>query len=99
MSSFEQSCIRFDTENGQFTVEDLWIMSLNDLQKISKNIRSELHTAFESLHIKNLELQFRMITHIIDSKNTAFGICVSNLERVLHETHILASLENNNQNI
>ena len=76
MSIFEQatkSALRFKASNGQVSTEDLWDMTLANLDVIAKGLRKELRDEDDSFidskkTNEQLELKFEVVKHVIASK-------------------------------
>lgn len=76
MSIFEQATktgLRFKAQNGLVTTEDLWCLTLTNLDAMAKGYRKELREADDSfIDTKSsndqLELKFEIVKHIISSK-------------------------------
>lgn len=66
--------LRFKATNGLLSVEDLWDLSLVQLDKIAKELRKELREEEEESFISvkksnsTAELRFDVVKHIIDIK-------------------------------
>ena len=65
--------MRFNTERGVLTIEDVWDLNLDDLDEMAKGLRSELSASQESfVHKKpvdeDTELAFKAVIYIIDTK-------------------------------
>lgn len=74
---FEQASrlkLRFKATNGVLSVEDLWDLTLEQLDKIAKTLRKDLREEEDESFISikktnsNVELQFNIVKHIIDVK-------------------------------
>ncbi len=75
---FEQASrlkLRFTTNRGQLSVEDLWDLKLEDLDTLAKGLNKEIKESSEESFIKTrtnanklLELKFNLAKHIIDIK-------------------------------
>ena len=78
MSIFEQAArmrLRFSTEKGNVSVEDLWDLPLTALDTLAKGLRrvlqdSNMESFIKPLQNKNtaLELQFKVVKHIITAR-------------------------------
>ena len=78
MSIFERASrnqIRFQTNKGQLCTEDLWQLSLEDLNsiavKLNRNLRESSEESFieeKSSENTTLQLTFDVVKHIIDYK-------------------------------
>lgn len=78
MSLFEKAAkqkLRFNSNKGQLTVEDLFDLNLNSLDNIAKAVNKQLKDEAEESFIKQksnssteLELKLDILKHIIDYK-------------------------------
>lgn len=66
---------RYDTENGQLAIEDLWSLKLEPLDAIAKKINKELKDSAEESFIKRrssantlLQLKLDIIRDVIETK-------------------------------
>lgn len=66
--------LRFKSINGVLSIEDLWDLSLESLDKIAKTLRKELRDEEDESFIStkksntNVDLRFDIVKHIIDIK-------------------------------
>ena len=66
--------LRFQTQNGKLTTEDLWDLSLEKLNELAKNYRRALREAEDDDFIKpakkdeQLQLSFDITKYILDLK-------------------------------
>lgn len=66
--------LRFQTQNGKLTIEDLWDLSLEKLNELAKNYRRALREAEDDDFIKptkkdeQLQLSFDIAKYILDVK-------------------------------
>ena len=78
MNIFERASrakIRFNSSKGQLITEDLWSLSLTNLDTIAKSVNRELKNETEESFIEtksktttDLELKLDILKHIISSK-------------------------------
>lgn len=65
--------LRFKLSTGVVSLEDLWVLKLEDLDKLAKSLNKELKEAEEESFIKTrtqsnklLDLRFELVKHIIN---------------------------------
>ena len=76
INMFEQATrlkLRFKSNNGVVTTEDLWDLPLSQLDGIAKDLRKELRDTEDSFIEEkksnaNLELRFEVVKHVITTK-------------------------------
>lgn len=78
MSNFEKASrlkLRYKTNRGSITTEDLWDLELEDLDTIAKSLNKQLKESNEESFIRtrtkkssSLEIQFEVVKHIINVK-------------------------------
>ena len=76
INMFEQATrlkLRFKSNNGMVTTEDLWDLPLSQLDGIAKDLRKELRDTEDSFIEEkksnaNLELRFEVVKHVITTK-------------------------------
>lgn len=101
MSIFEQatkSALRFRASNGIVSTEDLWSLSLLQLDTIAKGLRKELRDADDSFvenvkSNKQMELAFEVVKHIITSKIADRDALTLKRENAARKQVILGVLE------
>lgn len=77
-SKFEKASrlqLRYSVGKGQSNTEDLWTLSLEDLNTLAKSLNKEIKEATEESFIKTktkasttLELKFEIVKHVIEVK-------------------------------
>ena len=63
--------LRYSTNRGVLSVEDLWDLSLEQLDPIAKRLKESQTESFIKIRTKDtteLELKFNIVKHIIDVK-------------------------------
>lgn len=75
---FEQACrekMRFSSSKGQLSIEDLWDLKLEDLDRLAKVLNKGLKESEEESFIKtrtkankSMEMAFEIVKHIIKVK-------------------------------
>ena len=76
INMFEQATrlkLRFKSNNGMVTTEDLWDLPLSQLDGIAKELRKELRDTEDSFieekkSNSQLELRFEVVKHVITTK-------------------------------
>jgi len=100
---FEQASrekLRFNTQIGILTVEDLWGLTLVQLDTIAKSLNKKIKESEEESFIKEssnadktTKLQFEIVKHIIETKLTEQQINKEKKEKLKQKQVLLELLE------
>ena len=92
--------LRFKSTNGQLSIEDLWDLSLESLDKLAKSLNKQVKEAEEESFIttrskanKELDLAFELVKYIISVKLTEAEEKKTRLEKAAKKAKIQEILD------